>query len=48
MKLGMFLINVPISDAIGLPGGEILRSFAKVIMLFMLWSCNRFPCSVRN
>ena len=35
MKLEMFSVNVPIPDAIGLPGGKILRSFANVIMSFM-------------
>ena len=35
MKLDMFSVNVPIPDTVGLPGGNILRSFAKVIMSFM-------------
>ena len=35
MKLEMFSVNVPIPDTIGLPGGRILRSFAKVIMSLM-------------
>ena len=35
MKHEMFSINVPIPDAIGLPDGKILRSFANVIMSLM-------------
>ena len=35
MKPDMFSVNVPILDAIGLPGGKFLRSFAKVIMSLM-------------
>ena len=35
MKLQIFSLNVPIPDTIGLPGGKILRYFAKVIMSFM-------------
>ena len=35
MKLELFSVNVPLPDTIGLPGGKILRSFAKVIMSFM-------------
>ena len=40
IKPEMFSVNVPIQDAIGLPGGKILRSFANVIMSFMSLTCN--------
>ena len=40
MKPEMFSVNVPIPDTIGLTGGKILRSFAKVIMSFMSLACN--------
>ena len=40
MKLEMSSVNVPMPDAIGLPGGKILRSIANVIMSLMLLTCN--------
>ena len=35
MKFEMFSVNVPMPDTIGLPGGKMLWSFAKVIMSLM-------------
>ena len=35
MKLEMSLVNVPMPDTIGLPGGKIMRSIANAIMSFM-------------
>ena len=39
MKLVMISVNVPMPYATGLPAGNILRSFTKVIMLFALCVC---------